>query len=283
MNNNNILENGQILSNQNKYSNDPKYQHLAETFRILGYIFVHHIDVWKNAAKQLEEVYTAYANINAGGIFKSFLSVETGDLLTTQTFTNIQNSFTTALSDTTLKRFTGNLNSFNLMFECCKYFFIPARLNADTIPDDIKEISLRNWLLIIMTIPFIRAYCDKYYTTMNNINFLYTVYDQLEQKEKINAFVETVKFTWIKNNVISELYTSSHPTQVFIRVFMHIALLASIEILKIYNPTVKEANMYNPDYDGAWLVPIDHMREEHLKKLQDLFKLVKTSKYTPDK
>jgi hypothetical protein len=277
---NNILDNGQILSTRTKYTNDPKYIHIQDTFRILGYLFVHHLDVWKNAAKKMEQVYSSNP-LNAGNVYKSFMLIDTTEIFNEQAFRTIQNTFTTALSSTSLKNYVSIDKE--IMFECCKYFFIPCRLNTDTIPNNIKEISLRNWLLVIMTIPFSRMYCDKYYTIVDNIPFLYTVYDQLEQSDKINGFINTLKFEWIKNNAMCEAYTTAHATQVFIRVFIHVSLLASIEILKVYNPTIIDANVYNPNYDGTWIIPMDPTHMEHLNKLHELFKFVNTVKYKNSK
>jgi hypothetical protein len=126
-----------------------------------------------------------------------------------------------------------------------------------------------------------RSFTDKYFTYINNINYLYSVYEQLEDKNKIDQFVSQLKFTWIKDNVINDIYNQSHPVQVFIRVFLHISLMASIEIVKMYNPTIAEINTYNTNYDGSWLVPMDPMHMDQMTKLRGLFKLVQTTKYTP--
>jgi hypothetical protein len=242
---------------------------------VLGYVFVHHLDVWKGAAKKMEQVYSS-TPLNAGNVFKSFMLIDTTEILPEQVLRTIQNTFMSALSNTTLKRFIQENDN---MFECCKYFFIPARLNVETIPLPIKESSLRNWILIIMTIPFSRIYCDKYHSIINNLQFLYNNYDALEQPTTVSKFTTSLEFEWIKNSVMMEAYTKEHATQVFIRVFMQISLLASIEILKVYNPAIAEANYYNSNYDGAWLIAVDPIHMEHLDKLHLLFKYVNTSKF----
>jgi hypothetical protein len=82
-----------ILSAQNKYTADPKYQHMNKTLRILGYIFTHHLDIWIHLAKQLEQVYlTDKKSINAGAIFKSFLLIDTTNLLNESVFDQIINT-----------------------------------------------------------------------------------------------------------------------------------------------------------------------------------------------
>jgi hypothetical protein len=156
-----------------------------------------------------------------------------------------------------------------------------VRLNTATIPTPVQETSLKNWLLVVMTIPFIRLYSDKYSTTLNNINHIYKVRNQLvNHPETVNNIISTIAFPWIRDNVITEVYNKEHALQVFIRTFIQIALLASIEIIKKYNPCIVDTNCYNTNYDGSWLVPVDPQHIEHMNKLHSYFNLVKTEKMT---
>jgi hypothetical protein len=279
---NNVLEDDfRILSNQNNYKNDPCFIHLLDSLRIISYIFVHHIDVWFAAAKNLRRLYDNNTLVNAGTIFNSFVRIDTKTLLSEHTFSVIQNTFSMSLKTTyNLGRvMKQNQTNFDIMFECCKYFFIPVRLNSDSIPHEKKETDLRNWLLVVMTLPFIRNYTDKYYSIVDNIQNIYSAYDKFELQDTIQTFVNTLSFKWIQNNVISEVYNQNHPAQIFIRVFIHVSLLASIEILKIYNPTLEDAKVFNTNYDGTWLIPVDPMyMNDHLPKLHGLFKFVMTKK-----
>ena len=59
---------------------------------------------------------------------------------------------------------------------------------------------------------------------------------------------------------IARVYNEQNPTQIFVRIYMNIVLMASIEIMKKYCPNYPECYRINPNYDGTWLNPLDLIR-----------------------
>ena len=91
---------------------------------------------------------------------------------------------------------------------------------------------------------------------------------------KIDNFKMVIKPDFI-NVVIGEYYTVGSFAQEFLRTFMDLVLLSSIDIIKVYNPFIKEACVINPKYDGRWIAPFgDEMFSAQLRHLDSLKKYV---------
>lgn len=157
------------------------------------------------------------------------------------------------------------------MWNICHYLFVPVRLNHDSIPTAIKITSLRKWLTIIFTIPFYDPYASKYSTTIKKTNIINQGKNRFAEAGKIETVIRGSEIGWVIN-IISESYNPDHFLLTFIRMFMHISLLSSIEILKKYNPTIYEYNSINPSYDGSWIISLDPMYCDQLFKISSLTK-----------
>jgi hypothetical protein len=270
----------QILSDQLCYTNDPKFSLLAESFKSLAYVFVHHIDLWLQAAKILEKFYMSFPSMHAGSIFQSlFISQKELDIFPNHLFEIVITSFNTAINGTPINRYCSSLNAFDTMFECCKYFFIPSRLNTGTLSHALKELSLRHWILLIMTLPL-----TKYSLKLGNlVGDVSIISDGIQSfaanPEKITMFVTNMQSEWVRNYIVTESYNKRHPAVVFSRTCMSVALFASMEIHKRYNPCIIEASKVNPTYNGQWsMLMVDSFFVDQVKKLHSLFELVQTEK-----
>jgi hypothetical protein len=269
----------QILSDQLCYTNDPKFTQLVDTFKSLGYVFIHHIDIWLQVAKSLEGFYMSFPNLHAGNIFQSlFVSQKELEIFPNHLFEVIITTFNTGIAGSTITRYCSSLNAFDTMFECCKYLFIPTRLNTGTLSHALKELSLRHWTLLIMTLPLTK-YSQKLGDLLGDPNIIKNMRQILTvNPEKIIKFVE-VPSAWAKDYIITESYNKNNPLVVFARICMSFALLASIEILKWYNPCIIETYKLNPTYNGQWcMFMLDSFFADQIKKLQTFFDLVTTEK-----
>lgn len=267
-----------MISLDIKFSDDPKFQHMADTLRALSFVFVHHIDIWLKLYSNLNYMMMGFGNLTASMFFNHFMktSSETSEI-SSEHLNVIANTFLGAISQTpTLKRYseTGVSDPVITMWSFCHYFFVPVRLNEDTIPQEMKVQSLKRWITTIFVIPFNIEYCSKY----SNLIKKYTIINEGKDKLTPNAisqFKNNIKIEWI-NKIISDYYTVGQFTQEFIRTMMYMVILSSIDILKKYNPFIKETCTINPSYDGRWIPAFgDEMVNEQLKKINELTNLVR--------
>ena len=265
-----------MISLDVKFSDDPAFQHIGDSLRALTYTFVHHIDVWLKLYSDIYSSTTGFVDISASMMFNHFMKTASNtNELSISMLNIIANTFTEAIKETpVLKRYIETQSDpVMTMWKFCHYFFVPVRLNDDTIPQDVKIDSMRKWLTTIFTIPFSIEYCSKFASAIKRYNDIAEGKNRLTQ-ETIKLFKE-IKCDWI-NKIINEYYSKNQFTQEFIRLFMHVAILSSIDILKKYNPFIKEACHINKDYDGRWVPAFgDEMVNTQLKKINELTKYVK--------
>jgi hypothetical protein len=165
-------------------------------------------------------------------------------------------------------------NPIDCAWEFCHYFFVPVRIRYKTIPRDVQHNSLRKWLSMIFTLPFIQSYATKYITLEKNIVELEKFYAVLtNDPSKIVRFTK-IEERWISTS-IGKTYRADNNTQVFIRVIMFLTILISREILLKYCPCLHECLIHNASYDGSWLQVLDPMYRAQVDMLNALKELVR--------
>lgn len=266
-----------MISLDIKFTDDPAFQHMNDTLRTLAYVFAHHIDIWLKLYSDLNYTMAEFVDITASMVFNHFMKSTNNEYeLSVPMLNIIANTFTEAVKQTPiLKRYVETKSDpVMTMWKFCHYFFVPVRLNEDTIPQHVKVESLRKWLTTIFTIPFNVEYCSKFASVVKHYTEISEGKDKMTPSA-IKQFKENIKIDWI-NQIINEYYSKDQLTQKFIRLVMHVALLSSIDILKKYNPFIKEACTINPNYDGRWVPAFgDEMVNTQLKKIDELTKYVR--------
>ena len=278
-----------FMNTKVKFKDDPKFIHIDETLRCLTYIFIHHMDIWIGLSQNNINSGTGYntmSDIDAGRVFNSLLitsPVASNTLnkseLTDEQFNLILTTFKAYVDKNTQAKMSyyakGITDPFDLMWEFCHYFFVPVRLQHDTIPRMMKINSLRKWITVSFTLPFVRNYTDKYLNAINNIQFLQAIYEKLvDDPNKIDK-LKSINDDFAKISV-ARVYNEKNPTMIFVRISMNIMLMSSIEIMKKYCPNYPECYRINPNYDGTWLNPFDPIYSEHLLELNNLTQLLTT-------
>jgi hypothetical protein len=167
-------------------------------------------------------------------------------------------------------------NPIDCAWEFYHYFFVPVRIRYKTIPKDIQHNSLRKWLSIIFTIPFIENYSNKYITLERNILELDKFYTVLtNHPEKTDTFMK-LEEKWIAMT-IGKTFRQDNNSQVFIRVVMFLVLIISREILIKYCPCIQECLLHNASYDGSWLQVLDPLHRTQVDMINSLKELTKVS------
>jgi len=274
----------QFLSLGIKFQDDVKYQHLDDTLRGLTYVFIHHIDIWLSLYPKIENILATYPDINAGNIFKELMvatsvdSSDVGNELKEYQMEVIAKTFLDGISATSkLSRYmekTNKTDSILTMWEYCHYLFVPVRLDHESIPDMIKVASLRKWTTLIFTLPFMDIYRNKFSTAYKEISYIKEGKDRFNaDPSKIKKIIEDIAPKWT-SIVIGEVYNNKIFLQSFVRMFMTVSLLASVEILKIYNPAIVETYSTNISYDGKWVMAMDPMYSKQNFQIKSLMKYI---------
>ena len=275
------------MTNKIKFKEDPKFVHLDEILRILAYTFIHHLDLWikltnKLCTNSFNNVYNELNQVDAGKVYNTlmltqpFESVTRGETeISDREYEAVLNTFYSCIQKH--KRLSFYLKDIvdpqECMWECCHYLFIPVRLQHSSLPKSVQSNSLRKWLNVIFTLPFISQYVRKYESIIPNIKTLESVYERLiGDPEKVTKFTK-IEPEWVYG-VIAKTYAKDNGAQVFIRLFINIALLCSVEILKKYCPNIRACVAINPDFDGVWLNPFDQQHIDHLQELNKLTSLL---------
>ena len=166
-------------------------------------------------------------------------------------------------------------------FEFLHYLYIPVRVDVSTLSDDIKINSLRKYITVVMFLPYLTPYTDRYLSAINNIEFMQKVHTNIIT---VNGSITTIAQQMMNMThefIIKSLqtsYTTSNSMMVYLRVYTNIIVLASIEILKKWCPNISECMRINPDFDGQWINPFDIIVNEQIAFIQDLIKITKTEK-----
>ena len=270
-----------------KFKDDPKFIHLDDTLKCLAYCFIHHLDIWvqlanAQATSEWGTSLISTSNIDAGRIYNNLMVSQpfgggyvSNTELTEAQYETVVLTFNRAIEKQPKLAFMAKkiTDPYECMWEFCHYLFIPVRLHHDSIPKDIRMNSLRKWVNVVFTLPFIRVYSEKYVNAIKNVTFIQDVLNKLmDDPKKVERFMQIVD-TWIFD-CISRTYNKENPTQIFIRLYMNVLIIASVEILKKYCPNYHACIAVNPEYDGAWLNPFDNQHMEHLQEINKLTALV---------
>lgn len=277
-----------FMSNRIKFKEDPKLVHLDEVFRVLAYTIIHHMDLSikltnKMIANNFTNVYNELNQIDAGKVYGLMMLSQPFDLigksdteLSNEEYESVLNTFYSAVkAHGTLSFHVKNISDpQDCMWECCHYLFIPVRLNHASLPKNVQANSLRKWLNVIMTLPYIPQYYSKYEGLINNIKVLEQMYQGIVNDPSKLPKIYKIESNWIYSTIARQYGGTT--LQTFVRVFMNMVLMCSVEILKKYCPNYRVCAAVNPDFDGAWLNPFDQYHIDHLQELNKLTAFVVT-------
>lgn len=285
-----------FTNNRITCKDDPKFIHMDDTIKILTYCLIRHIDSCLMVVRQQlsPENGSLYADmvstygllgIDAGKLFNQTLAASplgptfySSTEFTEAQYEAIVNTFVRCINENKRLAMIAKdiVDPYECMWEFCHYLFVPTRLMHDAIPKPIKMNSLKIWINLIFTLPFIQEYTSKLVSCMPAVEHIQSVYAKIrDDATKIKRMTEIDK-DWCYN-AIGEGKKGLNPLQTFIRTVMMVSLVASIEIVKKYCPCYRRCAQINPEYDGQWLNPVDPYYNEHLEALNKLLKLLAVS------
>lgn len=260
-----------------RLTDDTKFINIHETLTALTYTFVKHMKVWMYIRSKYNDTSLLTGpnlEIDAGRVYNNLFITQGSDKEISQdVFQSVCDTFREFINRNTqlrLNHYVRNINdSFETMWTLCKYFFVPSRLNDMTIPKDIRIKSLRKWISVVFVLPFIRDYDEKFANVIPSFHIIPNVYEKfMNNSAQIDRLMKTGDS--LANSSIGTVYNENVSVIVFIRTFMHTALMCTTEILKRYCPNYDRCVQINPDFDGTWINFFDSVYTEQYSELMKL-------------
>ena len=271
------------------FKDDPKYINLDTSLRIFIFSLIKFIRT--AAALKNAQNYTLDDETTAGTLYNGIYITHPYSSNTTFTdeisdadFNGFCVIFKNNIDETKLSAYSKGINDPRLCtFEFLHYLFIPVRMDISTLSEDLKINCLRKFLTVVMFLPYMEEYTDRYLTALNNIEFIKKVHQTIFQ-DIAGSSASNITEKMINLNVdfivksLQTSYTTSNSMMVYLRVYTNLIILICIEILKKWCPNINECIRINPDFDGAWVNPFDAIVNDQLQYIQDLTKYTKTEK-----
>ena len=288
-NNNPLQQTLNLINLHISFKDDPKYINLDMSLRTLIYTLIKCMRtaiMIKNAQNYTIDEETTGGNLYNGlYITHPYASNSNStDEIRDEDFTAFCVVFKNTIDETKLGVYSKNITDPRICtFEFLHYLFIPVRVDTNTLSEEIKINSLRKFITVIMFLPYMEEYSDRYLTAINNIEFLKKVHQAIQQDANGKASTNIVeqminmKYDFIIK-CLQTTYTTSNTMMVYIRVYTNLIILISIEILKKWCPNINECVRINPDFDGNWINPFDTIVNDQIQYIQDLIKFARTEK-----
>jgi len=284
MSDNNLFKNLDFINSKLSYKNDPKWIQFDTTLKILIYSLIQNIDTsikLTNAQDYSIDESTTAGNIYNGIYITHPYSSNTNftDEINDDEFNRFCIVFKNQLDkEPKLKIYSSAIQDPRLcVFEFLHFLFIPVRCDCSTLSSELKINSLRKFITVIMFLPFMNQYTNRYITAINNCEFMQKVNSTLLEGSQISEQMKTMKFDFISKS-LQISYTVSNSMMIYLRVYTNIVILCSIEIMKLWCPNINECIRINPDFNGSWINPFDMIVNEQISNIQDFIKLTKTEK-----
>lgn len=263
---------------------DPLLSRLEEIIKCLGYVLIKNLPSWFkilqnqiNTTDPYDVKGTSFKDINAGQVLNSMMisspiasnTTNTTELLNSEFDLVIASFYEACMSNNLLRSTAIKYKDPEVcMWELCHYFFIPVRLNYRTIPENIRKNSLRKWINVAFTIPFVANYRNKYINVVNNLTFIQLVQDAfVDNPQKMQNVVQN-DYKKIES-CLGRRYSENSQLHKFVRACMNIMLFACAEMIKSYNPCLSECMQINAKFNGEWCNRFDPMLSTQLSKLDE--------------
>lgn len=275
-----LLDSLNAISSKLSFKNDPRWIHLETTIKVLTYCLIQKINTCISLINAQQ--YSIDESTTAGTLYNGIYVTHPYSSNTQFTDEILDNDFKEfcIIFKSTMDQVTGPLSSisqtiddpFMCTFDFLHFLFIPVRVDISTLSTDIKINSLRKFLTVIMFLPYMESYTERYLTAINNVEFVQKVHStisDINNKSNIAEQMINMKYEFI-NKSLQPWYTSNNSMMIYLRVYTNIVLLICIEIMKKWCPNINECMRINPDFDGTWVNPFDTIVNEQLQVIQEM-------------
>lgn len=257
--------NGDIILKQS-ISDNPLYVYMDESFKCLIYVLIHNISLVKASDFSASIIHAGEVYNN---LFISNQGIADEDLKKLAIDFKFQTETNTKLKGYVLEDPLQN------MFQFCRFFFIPVRLDVSTLKEQLKYNSLKTFISTIVNVEFNAIFLSKYTNVINNIPVLQRIIDMINNDKSMVEKIEKLQEKYVLDS-LGNMFNSKNTTQIFIRTFGMILIQICIEVIKRYNPVIQECVKINPNYNGEWVNPFDPIFNEQIADIRKFDKFCGT-------
>ena len=255
-----------------QYTNDIVFNEM----RTVGYYVIHTLT---HNFRLFKGLYDRNSNIdfksnspvfkNAGLFYNAIQSSKAISLYTEQEFNDLCLSFKNSLAMN--RTFNALSNRFPEPIKCfiyfTKYFYIPVRMDIASIPDNKQKDFARYWISTVSLLLYVRTYSIKFNTIIGTLDTYYQCLESIASRPEIVQRFEGIRLEQIQS-YLTHKFDAKHITAIFYATMMKLIYNMSIEIIHKFCPNYPETKLINPNYDGAWLSPLDTDVFAQVKQIQ---------------
>ena len=256
------------------FKNDIIFSELPVIHRYLVFAIIQNIDMFVDIAKRqtFEKEGSSIYFTNAGMLF-NILDVATSiDMMTQEELYKFASCFRKALIDGKYKEYCQKVvDPIKVLKQFTKYYYIPVRLDYNSIPDNVQTEYLQRFLTIVAILLSNSQY----------INKLQPIYPELLQKYQdcyttlqrnpavMQKLISTNSYDNVERCLLNPV-NSNNNLQFFEIGLSKLVIEMSIEITGRMCPSFANAFKINNKFDGIWLDPFDNDIQTQTNQLRKI-------------
>ena len=211
---------------------------------------------------------------NAGNFFNLLTSVDSIKKFNEEQLTKIAATFMRSLQNSSFSTIVNKITDpLQCLIYFLKYFFIPVRLDFNTIPSNLQLQFTQTYLTAVVLSIVTRDVYQKYNELIQNMEIYNKCINRfLDEKKGLNTCDKAksrLTFT-VVDKYLNSRPDNSNPEQVFITNFNKLFIYSSIEVVKKFCPNYNVVKTANQKYDGSWLSPFDEDVNTQIKTLTQM-------------
>lgn len=168
------------------------------------------------------------------------------------------------LLDTKLSYYAKQFTPIDCMYEACNYFFMPLRIDKQTVPLQVRNDSLKLWWNVVMSVCLNITFMDRY-KEYTDVSSLHQFVDSINSNPDTCEKLANIPYRKVDNATSPS--ENKNGTSRACMTYGWLMVAASREVIKKWCPNISEAKRRKPEYDGVWMVPSDTILEEQMQKL----------------
>ena len=255
-----------------QYTNDIVFTEM----RTIGYYILHMIN---NNFKMVKDLYERNSTIdfkasspvfqNAGLFYNAIQPSRAISIYTDQEFSNLCLFFKNSLAMN--RSFNALANRFPDPIKCfiyfTKYFYIPVRLDVASVPEQKQKDFAKWWISTVSLLLYVHNYTIKFGTIIPTLDTYYQCLETISSRPEVLDKFKTITLEKIQS-YLTHKYDPSSKGGIFYITMMKLIYNICIEIIRKFCPNYEDTKMINPNYDGAWLSPLDTDVLSQIKQIQ---------------
>lgn len=253
---------------------------LPQTVTALMKVFVQHSPLFLSLyVNQERQLFSRNVDLSADEMFRKLMKLDgktTNLLFSTDDYNRLIVAIISKIKASHL-RFVETMETEEMkVFELTKWLFAPMRLNTATIPEEMKKKMLRVWLSLVFTLPISASINSSIAKTLPRIAKDISSFTKIivQADYTINHAV-LIKFSEMGDDAIeaalSPVGDKTNDTFRIIRSLTIMMLNYSIDIYRKFCPNIDLCRSVYPEYDGAWVDPLDSLVMVQTRKITEIY------------